>query len=134
MRLHEHIALQDLHLSPVTAAVALSTLAETDNVIRLALERGDAAAAVSKAFSSRWPTIHKAVNGGLNFVIAADNGASYAELWTRGTGAEANWYAVTGAGIHEVTDIKKGMPFGEAFDRFLASTIKKADCAPCKKG
>lgn len=134
MELHEHEAFTGItHVEPRTAASLVKSLAKYDTTIRAALQRGDVAAAVSKAFTSRWSGISKAVQGGLQFIIAADNGASYAELWSGGNPKDANWYAVTGAGIHEVTDIKKGMPLNEAFDRFVAATVGKAECLPCSK-
>lgn len=132
MNLSEHEAFSGVpHLTREDAASILKAVSKYDSQVRLALERGDVAAAINKAFSSQWSNLSKAVSGGLQFIVAADNGAAYAELWSSGRGADANWYAVTGAGIHQVDDIKKGMPVREAFDRFLAATVAKADCKPC---
>lgn len=130
--LHEHPAFQGLPVSPISAAQAVRTLARYDPVIRAALRRGDVPSAVSKAFTSRWANISKAVTGGFSHVISADSGAYYAELWSSGKGPDANWYAVTGAGIHEVDTIRKGEGFGTVFPKFLDSTVAKSEgCKPC---
>lgn len=135
MKLSEHPAFSGVsHLDAVSAANVVKALSDLDPDIRGALSRGDVASAVAKAFSSRWPTINKAVSGGFQFILAADNGANYAELWSSGNPQEANWYAVTGADIHEVSDIRKGEPFSSAFEKFMIATVRKADCKPCAKG
>ena len=110
---------------------------------------------VSSSRRSMWPTLGKAVEGGLQHVISVDNAAGYAELWAKG----GNWYAVTGAAlptdekvtkssngvplmktgspsIYEVPTLYKGMDLEEASARFLKSifaspTANSSDCKPC---
>jgi len=79
--------------------------------------------------TSAWPTISKAVSGGLQHVISVDNGANYAELWHRA----GNWYAVTGAieksgdvgdwqFIDAIGGVNKGMSITEVVPLFLKAT------------
>lgn len=78
--------------------------------------------------TSAWPTISKAVSGGLEHVISVDNGANYAELFHRG----GSWYAVTGAlrksgelewnDISAMQGVSKNMSITEVVPIFLKST------------
>lgn len=134
---YTHPAIQSTGtLSKAGAAYVLHQVARATPGGRVskALAVGDVVTAYGSAFTPRWSRIGKAVRGGIQHVVSADNGAYYAELWSSGVGKDANWYAVTGAGIHEVEGITKGMPLSEALSRFLASTVSKGGCEPCRKG
>jgi hypothetical protein len=122
-------------LSKAGAAYVMREVAKAtpNGTINKALASRDIVAAYGSAFTPRWGNIGKAVRGGIQHVVSADSGAYYAELWSSGVGKDANWYAVTGAGIHEVEGIKKGMPLSDALRIFLASTVTKG-CEPCRKG
>lgn len=99
-----------------------------------ALAAGDVVAAYGSAFTPKWSRIGKAVRGGIQHVVSADNGGYTMELWSSGVGKDANWYAVTGAGIHEISEVKKGMPLAEVLDYFLAEVNKAQPCEGCQKG
>lgn len=68
---------------------------------------------------SRWPGLAKAVAGGFQHAVSVDNGAVYAELWSKGE----NWYAVSGAGVHQIDGVKKGMDARDAVPLFLKAVF-----------
>lgn len=86
---------------------------------------------VGKMFSTRWSRLNKSVEGGITHFLSVDNGAAYAELWSRGE----NWYSVTGAtrdkedkrqdgGVWEIPGVVRGMGAQDAVPLFLDALRK----------
>jgi hypothetical protein len=109
------------------------TLNETATSLCLAAQVHKAAAggltpeALLDMQTSRWPSLNKAIDGGFQHLISVDNGAVYAELWSKGD----SWYAVTDAGINLAAGIRKGMDARDATPLFLKAVFgapKKGCC------
>ena len=94
---------------------------------------------IQKTLTTRWPSISKSVLGGIQHIVAVDNGANYAELWAKG----GNWYAVTGAELAKgdtklqyfaISGVTKGMPLQEVAPRFVEAVfgpLNLSKSAPC---
>lgn len=106
------------------------------------ISANDLKALVTKTLTTNYSGLEKSVLGGIQHVIAVDNGSYNAELWYKG----GNWYAVTGAalqkatgvesGVHMIPGITKGMSITKAVPVFMETLfgdfqLKKGDEKPC---
>jgi hypothetical protein len=107
-----------------TLRESATALCMAASVHKAATDNGLTPEVVLDMTTSRYPMLSKTVEGGFKHVISVDNGALYAELWSKGD----NWYAVTGAAISLVDGIKKGMDATDAVPLFLKAVFPGKHC------
>ena len=91
------------------------------SVHQSALKNGLTPEVLLELRTSRFSKLSKTVEGGFKHMISVDNGALYAELWSKGD----SWYAVTDAAISLVAGIHKGMDARDAVPQFLKAVFPR---------